>query len=275
MKERPSLIKKKKQVEELKKLIPKYKTIVVLDLRGLPDKLFQKIRKNIKEKFNAYVKVARLAVINRVLKAAGIDKKIERQAALIFLNDSPYELNKYLMKETMKLPAKPGQIAPFDIIVKEQMTDLPPGPALSELKMAGIKVQIQKGKIAVTKDSVVVKKGEEVTDQKAKALQKLNVFPFETRANVIFGYDGEYIYTPEVLNITTDEIKEGLLNSMTQGNNVSLNAGYPTPTNINILLTEALRQAQNVGINAGIYSDATIEHLLVLAIKQGMILNKK
>ena len=45
---------------------------------------------------------------------------------------------------------------------------MPAGPALSELKAAGLNVRIQAGKIAIAKDQVVVKKGEVIKDMVPK-----------------------------------------------------------------------------------------------------------
>ena len=56
-------------------------------------------------------------------------------------------------------PAKPGDIAPEDIIVKEGETPFKPGPIVGELQKAGIPAAIEGGKIVIRKDKVLVEKG--------------------------------------------------------------------------------------------------------------------
>ena len=53
-----------------------------------------------------------------------------------------------------------------------------PGQTVTELKAAGIDVQIQKGKVVIAKDKVLVKKGETISPGVAKALHTLEVYPF-------------------------------------------------------------------------------------------------
>ena len=53
-----------------------------------------------------------------------------------------------------------------------------PGQAVTDLKAAGIDVQIQKGKVVIAKDKVITKKGEAITSSVAKALHTLDINPF-------------------------------------------------------------------------------------------------
>ncbi|VVC03787.1 50S ribosomal protein L10 [Candidatus Bilamarchaeum dharawalense] len=264
----------KKKVEQVQKAITdmkKYKTVAMLDLRKLPDALFQSIRKRIREG-GGQVLVLKKPVVSRVLAA---NKKLAAKAgecnkpvALIYTNQSAYELNTFFKQNKKKRAAKSGDVAVTDIIVSEGETDLPAGPALSELKAAGLNAQIKAGKIAIVKESVVAKAGEKITDAKIKALQTLNVMPFEIMANLIFGFDGEYIYTRDLLDMG-DTINADIAVGLSQALNVSLNVKYPTEQNINLLLGEALRQSRDVSLNAGVYSSSSIEQLLSSAVRQG------
>ena len=53
-----------------------------------------------------------------------------------------------------------------------------PGQTVTELKTAGIDVQIQKGKVVIAKDKMLVKKGEQMTPKVAKALHSSKYIPF-------------------------------------------------------------------------------------------------
>jgi large subunit ribosomal protein L10 len=164
-------------------------------------------------------------------------------------------------------------VALADIVVPEGETDLPPGPALSELKAGGLNVQIKAGKIAVVKDSTVAKAGEKLTEPKVKALTTLNVMPFEIMANLLFGFDGTYIYSKELLD-SGETVGSDISYALSQAMNFSLNASYPTEQNINMLLGQAVRQAVNVSLNGSIYSSSSIGQLLGSAYRQGSALSK-
>lgn len=265
---------KMQKVDEVKSDIKKYKTLVIIDLRKLSDSLFQSLRKKIRDQ-GGKVLVLKKPVVQRVLES---DKKLtalvgetDKPVALILTNDSPFAINKFFKENKKRRAAKTGEVAPFDIVVPEGETDLPPGPALSELKGAGINVQIKGGKIVVSKESVVAKSGETLNDLKTKALQKLNVKPFEISVKLIAGYDQHYIYSAELLNI--DETLHATLgSSLNDAFNLSINAKYPTKQNVEILLRDAYTQSLNVALNGNLYSSNAIEQLLTLASRQGLAL---
>ncbi len=274
---RKAIEEKKKLVEHLVEKAKGYDVITLITLRNLPDFIFQATRKELKKK-GAYVKVAKLAVLKRVLKQRGLEEwseKLNMPACIILGNIAPYDMAVFFRENRKKVPAKPGQVAPFDIVVPAGETPLPPGPALTELKQAGLPVQIKGGKIAITKDHVLVKEGEEVDEIKAKVLQKLDILPFDAGVEIIMSYDGKYIYTPDVLSITPQEILDGVMNAFAQGMNVSINAGYPTPATAEAIMLSAITQARNVGINGQLYSPETINEVLSVAVRQGVAVGNK
>jgi large subunit ribosomal protein L10 len=271
---RKSVKMKAEQVKQATAEMKKYKTVALLDLRKLPDALFQNLRRKIRQD-GGKVYVLKKPVISRVLasnkKLAAKVSACDNPVALIYTDKSAYEVNSFFKQNRKKRAAKIGDVAITDIVVPEGDTDLPPGPALSELKTAGLNVQIRAGKIAVVKDSTVAKAGDKITEQKVKALQTLGVKPFEIMANMLFGFDGEYIYTKELLDIG-DSINSDMATGFSQALNLSLNASYPTQQNINLLLTDALRQSMNLSLNGNLYSSSSIGQLLTSAMRQGSAL---
>ena len=261
------IAKVKETIGEMKE----FQTVALISLDKLPDSLFQRLRKEIRND-GGKVKVLRKAVITRVLESNPQLKEqvgaCERPVAFVLTNWSPYKLNKFLKTNKKKRAAKAGETAPIEIIVPEGETDLPPGPALSELKAGGVNVQIKAGKIVVAKDSTIAKEGDVITMQKAKALQTLGVMPFETTARLVFGYDGEYNYAPELLDMG-DTINADLQSSVREAFNLSVNADYPTSLSAEYLLQEAFRQAINTAVNGDLYSIVTIDDLLLKALREG------
>lgn len=268
----------KKKTEQVNKTIEemgKSPTIALINLRYLPDSLLQKVRQKLRED-GGQVRILKKPVIERVLqsdpKLSSLVSECDKPMGLIFTPRSPFELYQFFKTNKKKRAAKAGDIAPFEIIVPEGETDLPPGPALSELKSAGINVQIKGGKIVVAKDSVVAKTGDKITDAKAKGLQKLGIMPFDVEVNYILGYDGKYIYGSDLFEIT-ETISDDLSSSIFDAFNLSINASYPTSANADLLLKEAVSQSMNFALNGELYSSISIEQLLASAFRQGAALS--
>jgi len=268
----------KKKIEQVKTTVEEMKsspTVALIDLRKLPDSLLQKIRQRIRQD-GGQIKILKKPVIERILQSdkilSGYVSQAEKPLGLIFTPKSPVELYTFFKTNKKKRAAKVGDTAPKEIVVPEGETDLPPGPALSELKAAGINVQIKAGKIAVVKASVVAKEGEKITLQKAKALQTLGILPFEVYVDYILGYDGKYVYQSDIFAIT-ETLDADLQASLFDAFNVSVNAAYPTEANAEVLLGEAVHQSMNMAINGDLYSSISIEQLLSSALRQGMALS--
>jgi len=268
---------KKENVLAISKVAGKYPNVALLNIRNLPDRIFQKSKKQLRGK--ADFVVAKNSTIIRALEASKKGKELSGQisfpTALVFTSLSPYQLFKFFKDNKTSVAAKPGMLAPFDIIVPEGETDLMPGPALSELKGAGINAQIKGGKIIIAKDSVVAKKGAKITDNVCKALQKLNIMPFEAMVNMVAAYDGKFTYTGAILDIDEHQLRTDLAESLAQSFNVSYNASFPTSQNISALLSNAFAQSRNMAINGCVYSDASTELLLAQAVVLGNTLGTK
>jgi large subunit ribosomal protein L10 len=272
---RVSVKKKMEQVKTTIKELNASPTVALIDLRKLPDSLLQKIRQKIRQD-GGQLKILQKPVLERVLNAhpklCAKVSECDKPMGLILTPKSPLELYKFFRMNKKKRAAKPGEIAPFNIIVPEGETDLPPGPALSELKTAGLNVQIKGGKIVISKDSTVAKAGEAITDIKAKALQKLGVLPFEVSVRYILGFDGEYIYDSSLFSIEETAAAD-FRSAMSDAFSFSINASYPTQANIDILLGGAVRQSIDFSVNSGTYSSISMEQLLISALRQGLALS--
>src|SRR3989344_3830262 len=156
--------KKKKEVEKIKQLMLKYRVISVGDIRSLPSKQFQNIRSKLKDKVVIIVTKKRL--IEKAIESfkekdlKSLHKYLEdSMPVLLFTNEDPFKLYKLLKKSKSRVAAKPGQIAPNDLIVNAGPTNFAPGPIIGELGQVGILTSVEAGKIAIKKDTVLVKEG--------------------------------------------------------------------------------------------------------------------
>jgi large subunit ribosomal protein L10 len=277
-KERKAIMDKQNAAKDMAAELKKRSVVVLLNLSKTPDKLVQQIRKRLKEKHGAYFQVAKLAIVKRALEQcklpAALYADLNFPVAVIAVNDlSPYDISNMFMGNMLSVAAKPGDKAPFEIVIPAGETDMPPGPALTQLKQAGLNVKVDKGKIAVSSDSVLAKEGAILTPEKVGALQMLGIKPFKVGLTIWRAFDGKIVFNADVLGMSAEKLAEGLKDALSQGFSMSINANYPTESNISILLTGAMRQGKAIGVNSGAYSEGVMPELLAKAFSQGNALN--
>lgn len=261
---------KAKQVEELKKIISSHSVLVLTNFEKVPANLMQKIKRELKG--SAELRVVKKTLLNLALDslAGGYGKLKEYakgQVAIIATNENPFRIYKKLESLKVDSPLKPNQISPIDVVVNEGPTSLPPGPAMAELQMAGIPAAIEKGKVVIRTKATVVKAGEVVRPEVAKALEKLNIKPLRIGLETLAVYDG-VVLTPDLLKIDEEAIIKDFQNAYRIAMNLAVNCCYVTKETAEILLIKGFMDARNLAINAGILEKDVMPDLLMKAHAQ-------
>jgi large subunit ribosomal protein L10 len=225
----------------------------------------------LRKKFNGQInikiiknKVAQRA-FEKVTKISGIEdlsKELEGQCALMFTNISPFKLNLIFSENKVFLPAKGGDIAPKDIIVPAGNTGIPPGPVLSEFKESKVQTKIDQGSIAVTKDTVVVKSGEVISQKLASLLSKLDIKPIEAGVLVNFAISEGLQFKEKDLQLDVKEYVKQLQLSFSSALNLAIEIVYFAPETISSILSLAYHKSLNVASKAGYVSKDTAEIIL-------------
>ena len=279
MSDRKNMIKKKKQVEELSSLIKKNKYVTVINLRSLSDNILQSMKKKLRGK--AVFRVYKVAVISRAFKATKFPDKIlnlsEKEPLGVILSNelSPYQINQFFRQNEVNVYAKPGQLTEVDIKVKKMETNIPPGPALTELKQAGLKAAVQKGKIAILSDAVLTKAGEKISPTVAKVLQKLEVRPFTARVFPLCGIDDEgIVFSKEILDLDASIFAGGLGSGFDQAIALSYNTNIPIKATADLIVSKANNQALALAVNRSILFESYAELILSNAFGQAMSIKK-
>ena len=247
---------KKQIVKEVSEDLKAAKVVAVIDLHTLPNALLHQIRKELKS--DAKVLIFKTSLLKRALKTAKLDSLLPvmtGEKALLVTSLDPFKLYKKMNSNPLKVYAKAGQIAPYDIVVPAGETQLPPGPILTELKTAGIDARIQAGKVAVGKDSVVAKKGEPIKDAVAKALQKLDIKPFEVKVHVPLAYEEGLVYAEELLNVDEKKMMADMVSAFYNARTVAIEIGYVTKETLELMIQRAFREAKHIGKEKNILTE--------------------
>ena len=266
------------EVVAVQKLVEQYPVIAIASLEGFPANLFQQIRKKLHGK--AVVRVSKVRVLERALKQSKhndskLAEKLDGSVALICSKTNPFELYSFLKKNKGKAPAKAGMIAPFDFIVPAHDTGLPPGPALTDLKAAGLSARIQGATIIIPEDTVVAKKGSIVTKAVANTMTKLNIYPLKVGLNLVAAVEDGQLYPASVLDIDEELVFENFVKAHRQSFNLAFNARYLTKETAPLLFQKAFREAKAVALKAGVLNENTIKDLIAKASREALVLQDR
>ncbi len=265
---------KVKFVKDASKELSKYKVVGIINLSGIPDRLLQKSRNLLKG--DVKVILGRKSLLVKILESGKDSKKLIPQmsgtTAIVMSNSDPFELFKAFKSNAIKLAAKPKQIAPDDIVVSGGETTLQPGVAVTELKAAGIDVQIQKGKVVIAKDKVIVKKGEPISMAVSKVLSTLGNMPFKASIEPYILITNGMVFTRDVLDISPERTQLDLTNAFMSAYVLCIERGIINQYTVNTLIIKAYMQARTLGIEAKVYEPGIVEVLLGNASAQAAAL---
>ncbi len=265
---------KKKTVDRIAKLIADYPIVGAVNMENLPAPQLQTMRAQLRGKveiFMAKRRLIRIAIEKVKEKKQGIEgleKHLKGMPALIFTKDNPFTLFKTLKKSKSKAPAKAGQTAPNDIIVKAGPTPFAPGPIIGELGSLGIKCGVEGGKVAIKEDSIVAKEGEKISPKQAELLTRLGIEPMEVGLGLTATYEDGTIFTKDILDIDEEKFRKDLDIAAVGAINLSINAGYPTKDNISLMIGKAFNDAKALGIEQNIIDEGIIDEILAKAARQ-------
>ncbi|MDD3406659.1 MAG: 50S ribosomal protein L10 [Methanomicrobium sp.] len=264
---------KRDEVEEIKKFTQEYRLTGLVDLHGIPASQLQQMRRNLRG--SAVLKMTRNTLIEHAFNELGgeIGKTsdyVDGHSAMIYTNENPFKLYKKLQDTMTKMTAKPGDIAPEDIVVSKGPTGFPPGPIVGTLQQSGIPAAIEGGKVVIRETKTVVKAGEEISAKMADVLSKLDIKPIDVGLSLqIAFYDGTF-FEPKTLAIDETQYFNNVVLAAQQAFNLSVNAAYPTATTAAAIIGRAVREAKNLAVEAAIYEKDVVDLIIGRAARESL-----
>ena len=264
---------KDNEVKELSDKITENTVFAIVSIQGIPAKQFQKIRAELRG--IAELKVTRNTLIDLALKKIGTDaaelfKSVEGQTALVFTNENPFKLFQLLEQSKTPAPAKGGDIAPQDVVIKKGPTPFRPGPIVGELQTAGIPAAIEKGKVIIRENKVIVKQGEKISPRIADVLQRLQINPMEVGLYLRAAFDGDIIYASKDLAIDVKAYFDQFLKAISNAFHLAMSIEYPTTMTMTPLLQKGLFAARNLALKAEIFEPDVMDALLTKDYREAL-----
>ncbi len=254
---------KEEYVAKLQKELGSAKTVAIMPIDGMPDRLLQKVRNDLKP--DSRLIVARKTLITRAMGEKFLPKLesgMGKNFALVLSDSEPSALYRSINSNRLKLMAKPSQIAPQDIVIEPGDTGVAPGQTVTELKNAGIDVQIQKGKVVIAKRRVLVERGKKISKAVANALKILEITPFEVAPRLSVAFSSGLLYSEAVLGIDADYVAAELAKSFAEADMLSTSIGMVTQYNATRLVVKAYRNAMAVGLEGKVLEPEVVSILM-------------
>ncbi|MCS7109937.1 MAG: 50S ribosomal protein L10 [Candidatus Caldarchaeum sp.] len=266
---RPNIAKKSKLVDEVASLIKKYGVVAVFDLTGTRANTIHEMRKKLRGlceirvlKKTLFIKACRL-VGNPELEKLVED--VKTPVGFMFSGINSFKLALTLEKNKVPMHAKAGEKADFEVWVPETNTGLPPGPILSDFGKLKIPTRIEGGQVWIAKDTMVAKKGDEISQLLASLLVKLDIKAVMRGVNLLKAYEDGVILKAEDLVIDPAKTSEEIAAAASIAYGFAVNISYISKETVPALLAKALLQARALSMEAGYYTVETVPAMIAKA----------
>ncbi len=270
---------KQEIVKDLVSRFEKSKVVGLANIHGIPAPQFQGIRKNLAG--HASITVAKNNLIKLALKEAAAKRKglealaadLDGQTAVITADVNPFKLFKELEKTKTPSPARGGERAPEDIWVREGDTPFKPGPIVGELQKAGLPAAIERGKVIIKKDKLVVKAGDKIPRDVAQVLARLEIFPLIVGLDLMGAYEDGMVYHRDALAVDDVVVRGQIAQAGMGALALAIEIEYATKETVPLMLAKAAQQALTLSIESEFPTKESIKFLLAKAQAQANVLS--
>jgi len=221
--------------KRLVKLLKEYNKVLLVSADNIGSYHLQKIRQLLRK--DAVILMGKNTMIRKAMREIqpehpqieSLIPHVYGNIGLVFIKPESDigATRKLLTSYKIEAFAKNGAVAPCDVIVPKGDTGMDPGKT-NFFQALSIQTKISKGKIEISNDVSLLKKGDKVTASGAALLQMLGIKPFIYRLDTLQAYDNGAIFSPALLDTSDEDILAKFSAGISRVAAVSLSIGYPT-----------------------------------------------
>ena len=152
---------------------------------------------------------------------------VKGNIGFVFTSGDLKDIRDIITANKVAAPARAGALAPKDVTIPAGNTGMEPGKT-SFFQALGIPTKIARGTIEIVSDVQVVTAGTRVGPSEATLLNMLNISPFTYGMTVVQIFDNGNVFSPEVLDVSEDELLKRFMSGVTTIAAISLALNYPT-----------------------------------------------
>ena len=257
---------KSTEVEAIKDILKEYKSIGIASLKKVRASQLQELKKSMAGKVylrvlkNTLIKIALEEMENEELKK--LEAYLDGSNVYLFTDLNPFKLALLLERGKVKTTAKSGDIAAMDVVIPASNTGQPPGPVISQLNAVGLPTRIESGSVWISKDTLVVRRGEIINERLAGVLSKLGVKAVELGISMRAVFDDGMIISGDQLKVDVDATRKSVQASNGEAFALALEIGYASKDTIKPLLQRAHQKAVALSVSAAFPTKETIADII-------------
>ncbi|HSV49915.1 MAG TPA: 50S ribosomal protein L10 [Candidatus Acidoferrales bacterium] len=273
------LDEKSSEVEAIKEIFKEYKSVGIASLKKVRASQLQELKKSMRGQ--VYLRVLKNTLIKIALEEMNqaelkkLEEYLEGSNVFLFTDLNPFKLALMLEKGKVKTFAKANDTAAEDIIVPSSNTGQPPGPVISQLNAVGLPTRIENGSVWVSKDTLVVRRGEPINDRLAGVLSKLGIKSVELGIAMRAVYDNGIMINGDQLRVDVAATKRSVEVSNQEAFALALEVGYASKDTIKPLLQRAHQKAVSLSVGAAFPTKETIGDIIRKANAEATSLEAK
>jgi len=244
---------KEQYFEKLKELLNTYPSIFVVNVDNVGSNQMHQIRVALRGK--GVVLMGKNTMVRRGLRTLLQDfpqyerllPHVRGNIGFVFASGDLKEVRDLIVANKVAAPARAGAFAPLDVTVPAGNTGMEPGKT-SFFQALGVPTKIARGTIEIVSDVKVVTAGTRVGPSEATLLNMLNISPFTYGMTVVQIYDQGNSFSPEVLDVSEEELIDRFLGGIKTIAAISLALNYPTIVSVVHSLVNAYKNVLAVSL---------------------------
>ncbi len=260
------LEEKSTEVEAIKDILKVHKSIGIASLQKVRASQLQELKKSMAGKI--YLRVLKNTLMRLAIEEMNqadlkkLEAYLDGSNVYLFTDLNPFKLALLLERGKVKTTAKSGDVAAMDVVVPAGNTGQPPGPIISQLNGVGLPTRIESGSVWVSKDTLVVRRGEAINEQLAGVLSKLGIKAVELGISMRAVFDNGLMITGDQLKVDVDATKRDIEQSNQEAFALAMGISYTTKETIKPLLQNAHQKALALAVSAAVPTKETIGDLI-------------
>jgi len=224
---------KSKFFQKMIRLLNEYPKCFIVGADNVGSSQMQKIR--IELRGEAEILMGKNTMMKKVIRGhlennpdlAALLPYIVENVGFVFTKDDLSTIRTKLQANKVKAPAKAGAISNADVEIPAQVTTMGPEKT-SFFQALQIPTKITRGQIEIINNISLIKNGDKVGASEATLLNMLNISPFSYGLTIKHVFENGTIYSPDILDITPEDIRTKFTDGVRRVAAVSLAIGYPT-----------------------------------------------
>ncbi|TCD63442.1 ribosomal protein P0 (A0) (L10E), partial [Steccherinum ochraceum] len=237
----------------LKELIAKFPSIFIVNVDNVGSNQMHQIRVALRGK--GVIVMGKNTMVRRALRTILAEYPtferllpyVKGNIGFVFTGSDLKEIREIIQANKVAAPARAGALAPKDVFIPAGNTGMEPGKT-SFFQALGIPTKIARGTIEIVSDVQVVFAGTRVGPSEATLLNMLNISPFTYGMTVVQIFDSGNVFTPDVLDVSDEELLGRFTTGITTIAALSLALNYPTIVSVTHSLVNSYKNLLAVSI---------------------------